>query len=214
MENDRPAIQPGPGGNFPDWQDFYRNQPVESMPWYSPDLDADLEAALRERNASSGTFLDLGTGPGTQAIQLARRGFTVTGVDLAESAIEKATALSAEVRWLQDDILRTRVEEVFDFVFDRGCFHVLEPGDRPTYVSHLKRLVRPGGTVFLKCFSVDQPMHPEGRGPKRFSHRDIEDIFGADFEIERIHDTVYQGTLETFPKALFVVMRRQSSSGL
>lgn len=209
MENDRPAIKLGPDGKFPDWHDLYRNQPVESMPWYNPDLDTDLDAALRERGAASGAFLDLGTGPGTQAIQLAKRGFTVTGVDLAESAIEKAKALSAEVRWLQDDILRSRLEEVFDFVFDRGCFHVLDPADRPAYVAHLKRLVRPGGTVFLKCFSVDQPMDPAGRGPKRFSHQDIRSIFGADFEIERIQDTVYQGTLETFPKALFAVMSRR-----
>ncbi len=209
MENERPAIKLGPDGKFPDWQELYRSQSVESLPWYNPELDADLDAALREKNASSGTFLDLGTGPGTQAIQLAKRGFTVTGADLAESAIEKAKSLSGEVRWVQDDILHSRLEGTFDFVFDRGCFHVFDPADRPAYVSQLERLVRPGGTVFLKCFSVDQPMDPEGRGPKRFSHQDIRDIFGAGFEIESIRDTVYQGTLETFPKALFVVMKRR-----
>jgi SAM-dependent methyltransferase len=206
-EAPKPTFKPGPAGNFPDWQELYRSNDVASMPWYTPELDADLDAALRERGASSGSFLDIGTGPGTQAVQLAQRGFTVTGIDLAESAIAKARELSPEVRWRQEDILHPRLDEAFDFVFDRGCFHVLEPADRPAYVTHLKRLVRGGGTVFLKCFSVDQPMRPDGGGPRRLSHQDIREVFGADFDVEQIRDTVYQGTLEVFPRALFVVMR-------
>jgi SAM-dependent methyltransferase len=193
----------GPDG-FPDWQELYASQPVETMPWYHPALDHDLEAALEARNLSTGTFLDIGTGPGTQAVLLAKRGFTVTATDLADTAITKASALSAEVRWMQDDILKTRLSEPFDFVFDRGCFHVLDPKDRPTYVATLKRLVVPGGVTFLKCFSVDQPGE---RGPHRFSHHDIHAIFGVDFEIESVHDSEYRGQLTPPPKALFVVLR-------
>jgi len=193
------------GERFPDWRELYAKQPVESMPWYYPVLDHDLEAAIKSRNLSAGTFLDIGTGPGTQAIELAKRGFTVTGVDLADAAIEKAKALSAEVRWMQDDVLQTKLSEAFDFVFDRGCFHVIAPESRPTYVATLKRLVKPGGAAFIKCFSVEQPGME--RGPHRFSRQDIEAIFGADFEIESVADSEYQGPLNPWPKALFVVLR-------
>ncbi len=46
-------------------------------------------------------------------------------------------------------------------------------------------------------------------GPYRFSHDKIKEIFGNDFEILNIKDTVYQGTLDPLPKALFVVMRKK-----
>lgn len=56
------------------------------MPWFNPELDEDLENALDELGLRSGSALDLGTGPGTQAIHLARRGFDVTATDISETA--------------------------------------------------------------------------------------------------------------------------------
>ena len=38
-------------------------------------LDHDVEDEINSRSLNSGTFLDLGTGPGTQAIQLSEYGF-------------------------------------------------------------------------------------------------------------------------------------------
>ena len=43
----------------------------EEMHWYFPALDPDLGKALEAYRIVSGTFLDIGTGPGTQAIELA-----------------------------------------------------------------------------------------------------------------------------------------------
>ena len=45
---------------------------------------------IRSQNITSGKFLDLGTGPGTQARLLAKRGFRVIGSDLSEAAIRRA----------------------------------------------------------------------------------------------------------------------------
>ena len=40
------------------------------MPWYNENLDSDLEEELDHREITNGKFLDLGTGPATQAIGL------------------------------------------------------------------------------------------------------------------------------------------------
>ena len=37
------------GKNFPDWQNLYKNQSVETMPWYNENFDSDLEMELDER---------------------------------------------------------------------------------------------------------------------------------------------------------------------
>ena len=51
------------------------------------ELDDELENALDELGLRGGNALDLSTGPGAQAIQLARRGFTVTATDISQAAI-------------------------------------------------------------------------------------------------------------------------------
>lgn len=67
---------------FPDWESLYKNNSVESMPWFNIELDSDLSRSSKKRNLVEGKFLDLGTGPGTQASEIAKLGFTVVGTDL------------------------------------------------------------------------------------------------------------------------------------
>jgi hypothetical protein len=66
------------------------------MPWYNENFDSDLERELDQRKiiANGKKFLDLGAGPATQAIWLAKRGFNVIGSDLSEaSASEKLVTM-------------------------------------------------------------------------------------------------------------------------
>jgi 2-polyprenyl-3-methyl-5-hydroxy-6-metoxy-1,4-benzoquinol methylase len=48
--------------------------------------------------STGGTVLDIGCGTGDLAVKLAQRGYFVTGIDLAESAINLANARSDEAR--------------------------------------------------------------------------------------------------------------------
>src|SRR5215510_12901813 len=123
---------------FPQWEELYQERDIESLPWFNPKLDNDLENALDELGLRGGSALDLGTGPGTQAIQLTRRGFTVTATDISATAVDlaksKAEAQGLTIAWQQDDILSTQLAGLFDLIFDRGCFHVLPPERRQDYV--------------------------------------------------------------------------------
>jgi SAM-dependent methyltransferase len=193
--------------DFPDWEKLYKAQKMETMPWYNENLDSDLEEQLDHRKIISGRFLDLGTGPATQAIWLAKRGFKVIGSDLSESAINRARNVYADqknVDFIVDDILNSKLKEnEFEYIFDRGCFHVLLPADRQRYITKMKQILKDSGTLFLKCFSSKEP-RPEG--PYKFSQKEIRDLFGKYFRIDSIKETVYQGTLDPLPKALFAVM--------
>ena len=59
------------------------------MPWYNEKLDFDLEEKLNVMQINNGIFLDLGTGPGTQAMQLSKKGFDVIGSDISETVIKR-----------------------------------------------------------------------------------------------------------------------------
>lgn len=155
----------------------------------------------------NGSALDLGTGPGTQAMQLARRGFAVTATDISRTAIrlakKKAENQRLDITWKQDDILETRLDRPFGFIFDRGCFHVLAPKRRRDYVRTVTRLLKTGGHLFLKCFSR---LQPGKEGPYRFGAEQIGKIFGPCFDVLVVKETVYQGALSS-SSALFCVLR-------
>jgi ubiquinone/menaquinone biosynthesis C-methylase UbiE len=200
---------PGFKKDFPDWETLYKSQKIEAMPWYNENLDSDLENELDHRKITNSKFLDLGTGPVRQSIWLAKRGFKMTASDLSESAIKRAENVCANeknVDFVVDDILNSNLKEnEFDYIFDRGCFHVLLPADRKIYITKIKQILKENGTLFLKCFSDKEPRQ---EGPYKFSQEQIRDLFTKYFRIDSIKETVYQGTLDPFPKALFVVMTR------
>ena len=181
------------------------------MPWYNENLESDLQEELDKRKISADDgkkFLDVGTGPATQAIMLSKRGFTVVGSDLSEAAINRARKKypnDPSVNFIVDDILNTRLkDDEFDYIFDRGCFHVLSPSDRNKYINKIHQILKKqNGMLFLKCFSDKEPRQ---EGPYKFSQDEIRDLFGKSFKIHSIEETVYQGTLDPLPKALFVVM--------
>ena len=179
------------------------------MPWFHPDLDADLEKALKQLGLTQGTALDLGTGPGTQALALAERGFQVTATDLSVTAIQKGQRKAQEkglnVFFVQDDILNSTLDQKFDFVLDRGCFHVLLPERRQEYVHVVSHLLKDGGYLFLKCFSQRETRE---EGPYRFNPEQIQAIFTPPFKIHTVEESVYFGTLDPLPKALFCILEK------
>lgn len=192
---------------FPDWDSFYKQNDVEVMPWYEKNLDLDLSEEIQF--LKKGNFLDLGTGPGTQAIELAKKGFRVTGSDISRSAIEKARLSTKNVNFEIDDILNSKFEsESFDYILDRGCFHVLSIDDRETYLNQIKRILKKNGIIFLKCMSKDEKNLPDDKGPHKFFKNEIVHYFQNDFDIKKSKDTVYYETLKPLPKALFFVMEK------
>ena len=188
------------------WDEVYRNSPVNKLPWYTKDLDFDVKWELKKLEIKKGSFLDLGTGPGTQAIALSKLGFDVTGTDISRGAIDKLKKQKSTVIFLEDDILKTRLKKKFDYILDRGIFHVFKPKFRKTYVKTVKKLLNNNGILFLKCFSIKEK---NKEGPYRFSKKQIKNYFNKDFKVKIIKDSVFHSTLDKDPKALFVVMEKR-----
>lgn len=182
------------------------------MPWYEENLDADLAEEIKNQGLRGGRFLDLGTGPGTQAAQLVKLGFEVVGTDISENAISKAIETSKEVKFFVDDFLHSRLpDHSFDFVLDRGCFHVFDQYQRHDYMREISRIMRDGAILFLKVMSKEEKDLPQEDCPYRFSKNDIISTFENGFEINSIKPTVYFGTLDPLPKSLFAVMTKRAT---
>ena len=191
---------------FPDWDSFYKENEVEKMPWFEKNLDLDVKEEIHLRNLKEGKFLDLGTGPGTQAIQLTNLGFDVIGSDLSQSAIERAKKLYPKPSYVVDDILESKfIDNEFDFILDRGVFHIFEQEKLPVYLTQIRRILKKNGILFLKCMSIKEK-DLDGKGPYLYSKKMVKEFFEKDFKIESMKNSVYYGTLNPLPKSLFVVM--------
>jgi len=196
------------GQRFPDWNVVYQQGPLEVMPWYFPGLDHDLKSALAEMKLSEGTFVDIGTGPGTQAKQLATMGFEVTGSDIAESVVTIVQEQISTVNFVVDDILATKLTpNTFNYAFDRGCFHCLPPEHRGTYIQNIQSVLKPGGILFLKTFGVDPAT--EGFGPYQFTAEQLEELFQSTFEILGSKESYFDGAIEIKPKAVFMILKKK-----
>jgi methyl halide transferase len=105
------------------------------------------EGAIRRCRA-----VDLCCGSGTDAIFLASKGFDVTGIDISPTALSqarrKAAAAGVHVHWLYADVLAPPNLVPFDFIYDRGCYHVVRNQNLAAYLETLRLLSHPG-TRFL-----------------------------------------------------------------
>jgi cyclopropane fatty-acyl-phospholipid synthase-like methyltransferase len=103
--------------------------------------------------------------------------------------------------------------EVFDSVIDSGLFHVFSDEDRRRYVDGLASILKPGGHLFLLCYSDQEPGK---QGPRRVSKKEIEDAFAKGWKIESILPSRYEvrpdlkdmSFSDGGSKAWFVVARR------
>ncbi len=193
------------------WEEVYRNSDVADLPWYTPSLDPDFDRALRTHLPKGGRLLDLGTGPATQAIALAKLGYDVVATDIAPSAITKArhAAERAGVRidFRVDNILESKLPDALaDAIVDRGVFHTLPPESRSRYVTTVHRILRARGLLVLKAFSHKEPRQ---EGPYHFAPAELRGHFERSFEVLSIEDAVFHGPNARPPKALIAVFRRR-----
>ena len=117
--------------------------------------ESQVTAILALTGVTAGAVLDLCCGPGRHAVEFARRGFRVTGVDrspfLLERAKERATEASAEVEWVLDDMREFRKPEAFDLACNLftsfGYFESEE--DNLRVLRNVRENLRDGGLLVM-----------------------------------------------------------------
>jgi cyclopropane fatty-acyl-phospholipid synthase-like methyltransferase len=132
--------------------------------------------------------LDAGCGTGEHALFLASQGHRVIGIDFVEEAIRRARLKAAErgltVEFLVKDATKLAGwGERFASVIDWGMFHVFCDDDRRRYAQGLAQVLKPGGRLFLACFSDEEP---GTEGPRRVSRQELYDSFIEGWKVESI----------------------------
>src|SRR4051812_36884442 len=108
----------------------------------------------------------------------------------------------------------TDLDRHFDGVIDSGLFHVFSDEDRARYVAGLAHVTRPGGRLFLLCFSDEEP---GTQGPRRVSEREIREAYADGWAVEEVRAARFEvrpdlegiSFSEGGPKAWSSVIRRE-----
>jgi demethylmenaquinone methyltransferase / 2-methoxy-6-polyprenyl-1,4-benzoquinol methylase len=101
--------------------------------------------------------LDVATGTGDLAIELARRGASVVGSDFSEGMLARARTKAPGIRWEQADALALPYD---DDAFDAATvgFGARNFGDLARGLGEMARVVKPGGRVVV--LEITTPRKP------------------------------------------------------
>jgi cyclopropane fatty-acyl-phospholipid synthase-like methyltransferase len=177
----------------PSWNSAYEGSPPWDIGRPQPNF-----VMLAEAGKLQGRVLDVGCGTGEHVMLAASHGAEAMGVDVAELAIERARA-KAQQRGISamfevGDVLHLdRLARQFDVITDSGVFHVFDDEERLLYINSVRSALRPGGMLYLMCFSDRQP---GDWGPRRVSEAELRAAFVDGWSITSIEPAVFAVTID------------------
>ena len=143
----------------PDWfegffDDEYLRFAVDRFPAEATAAEVDLLVDAIELEPGT-RVLDLACGHGRHSVELARRGFAVTGVDLSAPSLELAAARTAEagveVRFERSDMRRISYEAEFDAVINMfTAFGYFEEAENRLVMERVAAALVPGGAFLME----------------------------------------------------------------
>lgn len=192
----------------PSWNERYASG---ELPWDTGQPEPLLVEFVASGGVRPGATLEIGAGTGTNSIWMAERGFDVLGVDLSPLAVEKARAKMG-VRALPcrfealDFLAGTAPGGPFEFVFDRGCFHMFnEAEERQRFAARVAATLAPGGLWLSMIGSTEGSAREVG--PPRRSAREVAVAIEPVLEIVELRSAEFRGR---GAKAWFCVSRQRT----
>lgn len=172
-------------------RETFENAYAGKAPW---DIGKPQPALVNLADMITGSVLDAGCGTGENALFFAQRGHKVTGIDYLPEPIERAQRKAAErgitATFVVADATKLgALGEQYDSVIDCGLFHTFSDDDRQRYVTGLASVVKPGGRIFLLCFSDQEPGE---QGPRRITTGELRAAFAEGWIVESIQPTRFE----------------------
>ncbi len=151
------------------YEEFFTGVPMDFWRLAVPeDWTADEVRFLEKWSgvAKGGTFLDALCGFGRHALELARKGYRVTGVDISPEAIGElsgiARAEKLDVRAVLGDVLRVPAFEPCDAAYCLGnSFGYFDTDGMAAFVARVAGALRPGGRFIVNTAMAAESILPD-----------------------------------------------------
>lgn len=169
--------QPSDRQTFDDWDRLYREG---RPPWETGQVSGELIKLIEEGTIPVCRVLELGCGTGANAVCLSKKGFEVTAIDSAPTALERARLRgrleNAPVHFILEDVYEfAKRAEPFDLIFDSSFYHFARRDNLDQLLDLLWRVTKPGSYYVVLAGNADDDS--EG-GPPRVTTDDIHGELG------------------------------------
>ena len=102
-------------------------------------------------------ILDAGCGTGRMAIELARRGVDIVGVDLDEVMLAQARKKAPQLDWRLGDLSTIELDKIFDAIVLAGNVMIyVTPGTEAATLANMAHHLKPGG-LLVAAFELTHP---------------------------------------------------------
>jgi len=140
-----------------EWNEFYEERKFQAPFIIQNTMPDENLVEFLNTGPAIKTAMELGCGEGRNAIFLAAQGISVTALDYSPTAIKNAKSIAKKhnisVDFRCQDVIKTKTNGKYDFVYDSGLLHHLPPHRRITYIELLQEILKPGGYFGLTCFA-------------------------------------------------------------
>jgi len=181
---------------------FYRLvYAVGFKPWeqdaenVAPQLRSLLTREEADRDPPYGSALDLGCGTGRWSVELAQRGWDVTGIDLIPKAVlgarRRAEEAGVDARFVEGSVTALRAADVgtgFRLLLDVECFNHLTDEQRATVGKEVDAVAGPDAATILLVWARAR----RGPFPPGATSEEVETAF-VGWHI--VNEEPYQGKL-------------------
>jgi SAM-dependent methyltransferase len=190
---------------------FSKAYATNQKPWDSGEVSIELTRVLDAGQLPGKTLLEIGCGTGTNAIELARRGYDVTAVDFVPQAVdaarEKAKAAKATIKFSVADALKDDLGGPYDVLFDRGVYHSLRKLDLKKLQQVLEKITRKGTRWLTLAGNAKETTE---YGPPRVSEEEFRAELGGLFNFIDIREFRFGTDKEDFrPLGWAILMERK-----
>lgn len=108
----------------------------------------DLQQVAAEMVKPGGRILDIGCGAGAYLSHFVNK-YSVTGIDLNKTMIEKGKKLFPEVEFIYDDFLKHQFHQKFDYIYSISVLEFIPPGRLAAFFEKIASLLNENGILFL-----------------------------------------------------------------
>ena len=151
---------------FHGWEYFFDKHAPEYMDnIFTGNTDAEVDFLEEELGLEKGdSVLDVGCGTGRHSLELARRGYNVTGIDISEKMLDRGREIAEEenldIEFIKANAVDFKLKKRYDSAvcLCEGAFGLLNMGEDPMerdikILKNISNCLKPGGKFILTALN-------------------------------------------------------------
>jgi len=192
------------------WENIYKTKEINRVSWYQSIPQESIDLISKFFRSKNEKIIDVGCGKGFLVDNLLKLGFTdISLLDISIDALDEVSKRigNKKVKCIEGDILNVNFKNNFDIWHDRAVFHfITEREGIKKYVSICNEKINRNGTLIIGTFAEDGPLKCSGLEIKRYSTKNLKEIFKENFEFvegfKKLHSTPFD-TQQNFTFCVF-----------